>query len=120
MIIYSFGSGFNIEDTSEEALERLKSDVAYANAKGIEVGAYDLIALTRSHVLLFKSYIFMQFHSLCLKVCSFLESNIRIKIHFRLVKPEWEATKDSSGGHYNPKNACFASGWYDHLLETVN
>jgi len=44
MLIYSFGSGMNIETVDVEAL---KADIEYANAKGIEVGAYDLIALTR-------------------------------------------------------------------------
>ena len=44
---FSFGSGFNLESNDTEYLEALKADVAYANAKGIEVGGYDLIALTR-------------------------------------------------------------------------
>jgi hypothetical protein len=47
MIIYSFGSDFNLESNSTAYLDALKADVAYANAKGIEVGGYDLIALTR-------------------------------------------------------------------------
>jgi hypothetical protein len=47
MILYSFGSGFNLESNSSAYLDGLKADVAYANAKGIEVGGYDLIALTR-------------------------------------------------------------------------
>jgi len=47
MIIYSIASGLNVENTSQETLERLKADITYANTKGIEVGAYDLIALTR-------------------------------------------------------------------------
>ncbi len=47
MILYSFGSGFDLESNSTEYLDSLKADVAYANAKGIEVGGYDLIALTR-------------------------------------------------------------------------
>ena len=34
MIMYSFGSGFNLETVN---LDDLKSDIAYANGKGIEV-----------------------------------------------------------------------------------
>ena len=44
---HSFGSGFDLESNDTEYLDALKADVAYANAKGIEVGGYDLIALTR-------------------------------------------------------------------------
>ena len=80
MLLYSFGSKFNLEDTSKANLERLKSDVAYANKRGIEVGGYDLIALTRR------------------------------------VKDKWAAL-DEVGN--NTGNACFASGWRDHLLQTA-
>lgn len=47
MLIFSFGSGFNLEDTSHEYLAKMKADVAYAQARGIEVGGYDLICLSR-------------------------------------------------------------------------
>ena len=46
-LAHSFGSGFDLESNDTEYLDALKADVAYANAKGIEVGGYDLIALTR-------------------------------------------------------------------------
>ena len=38
MIFYSFGSGFDLETTVNNAtiLEQLRQDIAYANAKGIE------------------------------------------------------------------------------------
>ena len=48
MLIYSFGSGFNIESTDETYINQMKETIAYANSKGIEVGGYDLICLTRS------------------------------------------------------------------------
>ncbi|ELU10770.1 hypothetical protein CAPTEDRAFT_200204 [Capitella teleta] len=48
MLIYSFGSGFNIESDDEEYLNQMKSIISYANAKGIEVGGYDLIDWTRT------------------------------------------------------------------------
>jgi len=47
MLIYSFGSGFNLESIDEKYIEQIASDIAYANSKGIEVGGYDLIAETR-------------------------------------------------------------------------
>ena len=47
MILYSFGSGFDIESRAKDFIPKLKADVDYARAKGIEVGSYDLIALTR-------------------------------------------------------------------------
>ena len=47
MVLYSFGSGFDLESNDTEYLDSLKADIAYANARGIEVGGYDLIALTR-------------------------------------------------------------------------
>ncbi|CAF4868908.1 unnamed protein product, partial [Rotaria socialis] len=47
MLIYSFGSGFNMESNDEKYIKQISSDIAYAKSKGIEVGGYDLIALTR-------------------------------------------------------------------------
>ena len=47
MLIFSFGSGFNYEDTSPEYLAEIRGDVEYAKARGIEVGGYDLISETR-------------------------------------------------------------------------
>ena len=38
LFIFSFGSGFNMEDIRDEALERMAANVAYAKKKGIEVG----------------------------------------------------------------------------------
>ena len=47
MMIYSFGSGFNLESTDPKYMDQIAADIAYANSKGIEVGGYDLIALSR-------------------------------------------------------------------------
>lgn len=47
MIIYTFGSGLNMEDTRPEYIARIKADVDYAHSKGIEVGAYSLLASRR-------------------------------------------------------------------------
>ena len=47
MVLYSFGSGWNLESEDPSFLPSLRADVAYANERGIEVGGYDLIALTR-------------------------------------------------------------------------
>jgi hypothetical protein len=49
MLIYSFGSGFNLEDASPANLARVKAQVDYARSKNIEVGGYDLICLDRGH-----------------------------------------------------------------------
>ena len=38
MFIYSFDSGFNLEDVRHETLEKMAANVAYAKKKGIEVG----------------------------------------------------------------------------------
>ena len=43
-IIMSFGSGFNIEDTSKANLERYKELTDYAHSKGIALGGYSLLA----------------------------------------------------------------------------
>jgi hypothetical protein len=43
-IILSFGSGFNIEDTSRVNLERYKELTEYAHSKGISLGGYSLLA----------------------------------------------------------------------------
>jgi hypothetical protein len=75
MLIYSFGSGFSLESEDPAYLDRLRADIAYAHSRGIEVGGYDLIALTRR------------------------------------VRPQWLAENNQS-----LPDACFASGWYDHLL----
>ncbi len=47
MIIYTFGSGLNMENTSPEYLAKIKSDVDYAHAKGLHVGAYSLFSSRR-------------------------------------------------------------------------
>jgi hypothetical protein len=44
MIILSFGSGFNIEDTTIANLERFKKLADYAHSKGITLGGYSLLA----------------------------------------------------------------------------
>ena len=48
MIVFSFGSGFNIESTDPAYWREVQTSVAYANARGIEIGGYDLIALSRT------------------------------------------------------------------------
>lgn len=44
MIILSFGSGLNLEDDSEENIQKFKSYVDYAHSRGIEMGCYSLLA----------------------------------------------------------------------------
>ncbi|MEM6803410.1 MAG: alpha-galactosidase, partial [Bacteroidota bacterium] len=44
MVILTFGSGFNIEDDSEEYIRKMKSYADYAREKGIEIGGYSLLA----------------------------------------------------------------------------
>ena len=44
MVILTFGSGFNIEDDSEEYLAKMKKYADYARSKGIEIGGYSLLA----------------------------------------------------------------------------
>lgn len=44
MVILTFGSGFNIEDDSEEYLEKMKGYADYAKRKGVEIGGYSLLA----------------------------------------------------------------------------
>ena len=47
MIIYTFGSGLNVENEDPEYIAKIKADVAYAHSKGIEVGAYSLFSSRR-------------------------------------------------------------------------
>ncbi len=44
MIIYTFGSGLNMENNQPDYLAKIKADVDYAHSKGIEVGAYSLFS----------------------------------------------------------------------------
>jgi hypothetical protein len=44
MIIYTFGSGLNAESADPDYIARIKADVDYARARGIEVGAYSLFS----------------------------------------------------------------------------
>ena len=46
-IILSFGSGFNIEDTSIANLKRFRELAEYAHSKGITLGGYSLLASRR-------------------------------------------------------------------------
>ncbi|MDC3307553.1 hypothetical protein OAV47_01850, partial [bacterium] len=47
MVILTFGSGFNVEDTSDANLARMREYVAYGAAKGVEVGTYSLLSSRR-------------------------------------------------------------------------
>jgi hypothetical protein len=47
MIIISFGSGLNMEDTSPANISRWKEMVDYARSRGIEMGCYSLLASRR-------------------------------------------------------------------------
>jgi hypothetical protein len=47
LIIYTFGSGLNMENNDPEYLSRIREDVDYAHARGIEVGGYSLLASRR-------------------------------------------------------------------------
>jgi hypothetical protein len=49
MIIYTFGSGINLESEDPAYLLQVKSDIDYAHAKGLEVGAYSLFSSRRIH-----------------------------------------------------------------------
>ena len=44
MVILSFGSGFNIEDTSRTYLDSMRLFAEYAHSKGLEIGGYSLLA----------------------------------------------------------------------------
>jgi hypothetical protein len=44
MIILSFGSGLNMEDTSEANIQKIKALVDYAHSKGVEMGGYSLFS----------------------------------------------------------------------------
>ena len=79
MLIYSFGSGFNIESVNETYIAEIKEIADYAHARNIEVGGYDLISLTRT-----------------------------------TPNASWMAV-DGSG--HSIGSACFASEWYDYLLD---
>jgi hypothetical protein len=47
MLVQSYGSGFDLESQDIAYISRVKSDVEYCLALGVEVGGYDLIAWTR-------------------------------------------------------------------------
>jgi hypothetical protein len=44
MVILSFGSGLNMEDTSKANIEKFKALADYAHSKGIEIGGYSLFS----------------------------------------------------------------------------
>jgi hypothetical protein len=39
MLIFSFGSGFSLESSNPAYIKAVGDQIAYANARGIEVGA---------------------------------------------------------------------------------
>lgn len=47
MVILTFGSGFNIENDSEEYIAKMKQYADYAKSKGVEIGGYSLLASRR-------------------------------------------------------------------------
>lgn len=47
MVILSFGSGLNMEDTSPANIARFKALADYAHSKGIQIGGYSLLASRR-------------------------------------------------------------------------
>ncbi len=44
MVILTFGSGFNIENDSDEYIAKMKQYADYAHSKGVELGGYSLLA----------------------------------------------------------------------------
>lgn len=44
MIIYTFGSNLNMEDTSPAYVTKIREDVEYAHARGVQVGGYSLFS----------------------------------------------------------------------------
>ena len=44
MVILSFGSGLNMEDTSKKNIDKYKAYADYAHSKGIELGGYSLLS----------------------------------------------------------------------------
>lgn len=49
MLIFSFGTPFDLETATPAFKAIVKSEVDYANSKGIEIGGYDLIVQDRGH-----------------------------------------------------------------------
>jgi hypothetical protein len=49
MLIYSFGSSFNLETNDATYLAKVKAQIDYAKSQGIEVGGYDLVCLDRGN-----------------------------------------------------------------------
>ena len=47
MIIFSFGSGLNMEDVSPENIAKFRTFREYANGKGLQLGGYSLLASRR-------------------------------------------------------------------------
>ncbi len=47
MVIMTFGSGFNMENTDPTYMDQIKELVDYAHSKGIELGGYSLLASRR-------------------------------------------------------------------------
>lgn len=47
MIIYTFGSGLNMESEDPAYLAKVKADIDYAHSKGLEVGGYSLFSSRR-------------------------------------------------------------------------
>ncbi|MCK4998453.1 MAG: hypothetical protein KAS23_02920, partial [Anaerohalosphaera sp.] len=47
MVILTFGSGFNIENNSDQYIAQMKKYADYARSKGIEIGGYSLLASRR-------------------------------------------------------------------------
>ena len=44
MVILTFGSGFDVENNSEEYIAKMKKYADYAKSKGVEIGGYSLLA----------------------------------------------------------------------------
>ncbi len=44
MVILTFGSGFDMENDSNEYIAQMKKYAEYANSKGVEIGGYSLLA----------------------------------------------------------------------------
>ncbi len=47
MMNFSFGSGFNLEDVSDENFTQMKKYADYAKSKGITIGTYSLLSSRR-------------------------------------------------------------------------
>ncbi|ETO36573.1 hypothetical protein RFI_00489 [Reticulomyxa filosa] len=110
LMAFSFGCGFNMENTSQANLDHYQTLIEYATSKNVIVGGYDLIDMARNVT----EYIGGR-NVLFIAVISFLLF-FYCYYCYVLLKKKKKKRRIDTNPNVHDTGECYASGWSDVIL----